>query len=94
MSELNDCDVGKSEKHLELHSAINGMLELLNQVRHLRNKINPEPQTTQGMPCDSTVEPAAPSLFELLNDGPSRIRGKCEDISVVISAIDKLLYVD
>jgi len=75
-------------KHMNLHSAIHDMDDIEALIEDLLHEINPRPSEIS----DETKNTQLPTLAEILNNGPVRIRASCDRMSTLIGKLREELF--
>lgn len=71
----------RQPKHLSLNAAINDMASVISLMEELLNDINPRPQSDL---VGTDAKPGPPTLADILNHGPDRIRSSNDGLRSLI----------
>lgn len=75
-------------KHLEMDDAIQYMDTVISHAQSLINQINPTPDKEEEIGCDRNQ----PSLIEVLDNGPNRLRKQAEILHQQLDNIGELIF--
>lgn len=79
----------RQPRHMNLHGAINDMQGVLMLMEELLNDINPRPSSNTD---EIETKPSPPTLSDILNNGPDRIRNSCDRMRTLINELREELF--
>ena len=84
------CD--RMQKHVALDEAIKNIYQIKHHADDMLNKISNGNNELKSISDSSPNKPSIPSLEQVLNDGPDRIRKTCEEVHSVLEQINQTLF--